>query len=234
MDSVIKPRVTAKFTGSSEDQDEAAAFLGFALLLSLFLMAMILITQFNSFYHSALILFSVILSTVGVLLGLMITGQKFSFIMSGTGIVALAGIVVNNNIVLIDTFQRLRQSGMELHEAIVRTTAQRLRPILLTTITTIFGLLPMALGISVNFFSREVTLANPVSYWWTQMSTAVVWGLSFSTLLTLFLTPCLLMVPSHMKVFFKRQSWGRRRISANDAGPIGELPARPIVEQAAE
>ncbi len=199
----VDPRVSVKFRGASEEQEEAGAFLFVAMLGALFLMAVILLTQFNSFYHAVLILSSVILSTVGVMLGIVITGQKFSIIMTGTGIVALAGIVVNNNIVLIDTFQRMIRDGYEIGDAIVHTAVQRLRPILLTTITTIFGLLPMAFAISVDYFSRSITIGDPTSMWWVQLSTAVCFGLGFSTVLTLFLTPCLLMVPATFKHFFK-------------------------------
>lgn len=198
----LDPRIEVKLRGASEEQDEAADFLGKAMVGALFLMAMILLTQFNSFYHAVLILSSVILSTIGVLLGIIVTGQKFSIIMTGTGIVALAGIVVNNNIVLIDTFQRFIREGFDVAEAIVATSVQRLRPILLTTITTIFGLLPMAFGLSVNYFTREMTYGSPTSMWWVQLSTAVCFGLAFSTTLTLFLTPCLLMAPTKVKSFF--------------------------------
>jgi multidrug efflux pump len=216
----IDPRIDVKFRGASEEQDEAADFLGKAMVGALFLMAMILLTQFNSFYHAVLILSSVILSTVGVLLGIMITGQKFSIIMTGTGIVALAGIVVNNNIVLIDTFQRLIREQFTVAEAIVHTSVQRLRPILLTTITTIFGLLPMAFGLGVNYFTREITLGSPTSQWWVQLSTAVCFGLAFSTFLTLFLTPCLLMAPTKVKTFFAFVftpfKWVYRKFIASD------------------
>ncbi|MGD1934072.1 MAG: efflux RND transporter permease subunit, partial [Candidatus Phaeomarinobacter sp.] len=153
-DANIDPRVNVRFRGADEDQAESAAFLGNAMVAALFLMFIILLTQFNSFYHSVLTLSAVIMSTMGVLLGMVITGQTFSVIMTGTGIVALAGIVVNNNIVLIDTFQGLLARGMDPVEAVLRTAGQRLRPVLLTTITTICGLLPMATQINVGFFDR--------------------------------------------------------------------------------
>ncbi|TNE40336.1 MAG: efflux RND transporter permease subunit [Alphaproteobacteria bacterium] len=198
----LDPRLDIVFRGASEEQAESADFLGKAMIGSLFLMAMILLTQFNSFYHSVIILSSVILSTVGVMLGIIVTGQSFSIIMTGTGIVALAGIVVNNNIVLIDTFQRFMREGFEVEHAIISTASQRLRPILLTTTTTIFGLLPMAFGLSVNYFTREMTLGSPTSMFWVQLSTAVCFGLAFSTVLTLYLTPCLLMAPTKLKIFW--------------------------------
>ena len=198
-DAVIDPRVTWRFRGADENQQESAAFLGNAMIAALFLMFIILLTQFNSFYHSVLTLSAVIMSTMGVLLGMVITGQTFSVIMTGTGIVALAGIVVNNNIVLIDTFQGLLARGMEPIEAALRTAGQRLRPVLLTTITTICGLLPMATQVNVGYFDRSVTVGGPVSVWWVQLSTAIISGLTFATLLTLVVTPVLLAAPTVMR-----------------------------------
>lgn len=200
----IPRTVSYKFRGAAEDSAATAKFLPMAGLASLVLMAIILLTQFNNFYHAFLILSSVVLSTAGVLLGLIVTGQMFSLIMTGTGIVALAGIVVNNNIVLIDTFQRFKRDGYETHSAVVQTAVQRLRPILLTTTTTIFGLLPMALGLSVDFGERLITYGNPSTMQWVQLSSTVVSGLAFSTVLTLFLTPCLLMVPEKMPAFWRK------------------------------
>lgn len=206
----IDPAVTVKFRGANEEQAAAGDFLGKAMLAALFLMFIILLTQFNSFYFSVLTLSTVVLSTVGVLLGMMVTGQTFSIIMTGTGIVALAGIVVNNSIVLIDTYQRLLRDGMDEIEAILRTAGQRLRPILLTTITTMFGLLPMAIQVNVNFFAREITYGGPVAAWWVQLSTAIIFGLGFSTLLTLVLVPVLLVAPSRFKRSFQNRRFLRR------------------------
>ena len=205
----LEPGVMYEFKGANEEQQKAADFLGKALLGALFLMFVILLTQFNSFYHTFLTLSTVVLSTFGVLLGMVITGQTFSVIMTGTGIVALAGIVVNNSIVLIDTYQRLIHEGMTAIEAVLRTAGQRLRPILLTTITTMFGLLPMALEFNVNFFSREVSLGGPVSVWWVQLSTAIIYGLGFSTLLTLVLIPVLLAAPEVLRQRYK--GWSEAR-----------------------
>lgn len=206
----IDPAVTVKFRGANEEQAAAGDFLGKAMLAALFLMFIILLTQFNSFYFSVLTLSTVVLSTVGVLLGMMVTGQTFSIIMTGTGIVALAGIVVNNSIVLIDTYQRLLKDGMDEIEAVLRTAGQRLRPILLTTITTMFGLLPMAIQVNVNFFAREITYGGPVAAWWVQLSTAIIFGLGFSTLLTLVLVPVLLVAPSRFKRSFQERRFLRK------------------------
>lgn len=206
-DANIDPAVRVTFRGANEEQAESASFLGGALIGALFLMFIILLTQFNSFYHSILTLSTVVLSTVGVLIGMVVTGQAFSVIMTGTGIVALAGIVVNNSIVLIDTYQRLREDAMDPVEAVLRTAGQRLRPIMLTTITTMFGLLPMALQINFDFVTREIVLGGPVSVWWVQLSTAIIFGLGFSTLLTLVLVPVLLAAPT----VFRARKAARRR-----------------------
>ncbi|WP_373235885.1 efflux RND transporter permease subunit [Cohaesibacter celericrescens] len=188
--------VLFKFRGADEEQQESMVFLGKAAIGALFIMAIILITQFNSFYQTFLTLSTVVLSVMGVLLGMMITGQKFSVIMTGTGVVALAGIVVNNAIVLIDTYNRFREEGVEVIEAVVKTASQRIRPILLTTITTIAGLIPMATSVNFDFFERVISVGSITAGWWTQLSTAVISGLAFSTLLTLVLIPVLLAFPS--------------------------------------
>jgi multidrug efflux pump len=192
--SGIDPDVAVRFRGENEDQREAEEFLVRAFAVALFLMALILVTQFNSFYQALLILTAVVFSTVGVLLGLLITDQPFGVVMCGIGVIALAGIVVNNNIVLIDTYNIIRRQGVEATRAILLTCSQRLRPVLLTTVTTILGLLPMVLGINVDFLSRSVEIGGPSTQWWTQLATAVAGGLAFATLLTLVMTPCLLLL----------------------------------------
>ena len=179
------------FTGDQEEQAESQDFLMKAFAGALGLMFVILLAQFNSFYNSALVLSAVVMSVAGVLVGMVIMQQPFSIIMTGTGIVALAGIVVNNNIVLIDTYQEFRRQMPEL-EAIVRTAEQRIRPVLLTTITTMAGLAPMMFGISVDFFGGGYTIDAPSALWWKQLSTAVVFGLGSATVLTLVVTPAAL------------------------------------------
>lgn len=206
-----------RYRGSNEDQQESTEFLGGALLVSLFLMGIILITQFNSFYHAFLILSAIVLSTVGALVGMLVRDQAFSVIMSGTGIIALAGIVVNNNIVLVDTYQHLVREGEDPISAIVRTGAQRLRPVMLTTVTTICGILPMAYHLSINFFSRDIDLGSPVGMWWVQLATAIVYGLGFATVLTLLVTPCMIALP-HV--------W-RRMIADKRAGKGGKAASTP-------
>ncbi|MGI1663494.1 efflux RND transporter permease subunit [Palleronia sp. KMU-117] len=183
--------VTWEWTGDQEDQAESQAFLGTAFAGALGLMFIILLAQFNSFYNSVLVLLAVVLSTAGVLIGMLVMDQTFSIIMTGTGIVALAGIVVNNNIVLIDTYQEFSRY-MPRIEAIIRTVEQRIRPVLLTTITTMAGLTPMMLGISFDFLGGGYSIDSPTSLWWKQLATAVVFGLGIATVLTLIVTPAML------------------------------------------
>ena len=192
-------QVNIKFAGTNEDGEESAAFLGRAMLGALFLMFVILLTQFNSFYQAAITLSTVVLSTVGALTGLLITGQVFSVIMSGLGIVSLAGIIVNNSIVLIDTYNRLKDDKVDPIETIIHSAAQRLRPIVLTTATTMIGLTPVALQITIDWFGRSIEFGGLMSAWWVPFSTAVIWGLGFSSLLTLFLIPTLLALPIYIK-----------------------------------
>ena len=195
----LDPRVEWTFRGEDEEQQQAREFLTRAFGVALFVMALILVTQFNRFYSALLILSAVVLSTVGVLIGLLVTRQPFGIVMSGIGVIALAGIVVNNNIVLIDTFDRLRRTVSDPVQAILRTGAQRLRPVVLTTITTICGLMPMVLQVNIDLFSREITTGAPSTQWWTQLATAVAFGLAFATVLTLVVTPCALMVRENFR-----------------------------------
>ncbi|MEL6951976.1 MAG: efflux RND transporter permease subunit [Pseudomonadota bacterium] len=177
--------------GDQEEQQESQEFLSSAFAAALGLMFIILLAQFNSFYNALLVLLAVVLSTTGVLVGMLVMDQTFSIIMTGTGIVALAGIVVNNNIVLIDTYQEYSRYMPRL-EAIVRTAEARIRPVLLTTITTMAGLAPMMFGISLNFAEGGYTIDAPTALWWKQLATAVVFGLGVATVLTLIFTPSLL------------------------------------------
>ena len=192
----IDPRVKVSFKGEDESQKQSQAFLQKAFMIAIFLMGVILLTQFNSFSSAILILFAVIMSTVGVVLGLLITQQPFGIVMSGIGVISLAGIVVNNNIVLIDTFDRLYKKTKDAKEALLMTGAQRLRPVLLTTTTTVLGLMPMALKINIDFVNLEYTYNSPDTQWWVDLSRAIIFGLLFSTLLTLLVTPSALMIKS--------------------------------------
>jgi multidrug efflux pump len=180
-----------EWTGDQEDQAESGAFLMQAFAGALGLMFIILLAQFNSIYNSVLVLLAVVMSTAGVLVGMLVMDQSFSIIMTGTGIVALAGIVVNNNIILIDTYQEYSQF-MPRSEAITRTAEDRIRPVLLTTITTMAGLAPMMFGLSLDFMNGGFSIDSPTALWWKQLATAVVFGLGIATVLTLVFTPAML------------------------------------------
>ena len=210
----LDPRIEVTFKGEDEEQQAAQSFLLKAFAVALFMMAIILVTQFNSFYSALLILSAVVMSTIGVLLGLMITGQPFGIIMTGVGVIALAGIVVNNNIVLIDTFDRLKKTAANHREAILRTGAQRLRPVLLTTVTTVLGLMPMVLQVNIDFVNREIAYGAPSTQWWVGLATAVVFGLTFATILTLVITPCSLMLRSNVLDWLTRRRDRRQSAAA--------------------
>jgi len=209
----IDPRVDVSFEGEDKEQKEAQDFLVKAFGVALFLMAIILVTQFNSFYSAFLILTAVVMSTSGVMIGLLATDQPFGIVMSGIGVIALAGIVVNNNIVLIDTFDRLRETAASPAEAILRTGAQRLRPVLLTTVTTVLGLMPMVLAMNIDFIERSLQLGAPSTQWWRQLSTAIVFGLTFATPLTLLVTPAALMLRERLRARRKERR-ARKQASA--------------------
>ena len=202
----IDPRVSWAFSGSTQDQQEDMQFLEHAMLMALAIMAVILVTQFNSIYQALLILTAVLFSTGGVLLGHLVMGKPFGVIMSSVGVITLAGIVVNNNIVFIDTYNVLRNRGDKPFDAILRTCAIRLRPVLLTTVTTIVGLLPMVFGVNIDLIGRGVSVGAPSSQWWTQLASSVAGGLAFATLLTLLLTPSLLMIQANII-----RQWKERR-----------------------
>ena len=195
--------VTYQFKGSAEEADESTEFLGFAAVLALSLMMVILVAQFNSFYQAILILSAVVMSTAGVLLGLLLTSTPFSVVMTGVGLVALAGIVVNNNIVLIDTFNKYRREhpNESIRSAAYHASRLRFRPVLLTTLTTIVGLLPLANGASIDLIGRAIQIDSQVASFWSAMASAVVNGLAFSTLLTLIVTPVMLVLPKGIRKF---------------------------------
>ncbi|MEL6685238.1 MAG: efflux RND transporter permease subunit, partial [Pseudomonadota bacterium] len=186
-------------------------FLIGAFLAAIGLMFVILLTQFNSFWQAFIVMSAIVFSIAGVLLGLMITGRPFGVVMGGIGVIALAGIVVNNNIVLIDTFNQLKAQGLSSLEAALRTGAQRLRPVVLTSVTTALGLMPMVIGLNINFFTREIVYGAPSTQWWTELSSAIAGGLIFATVLTLLVTPAMLML-------------GERRAKRFETGP-GLVPA---------
>ena len=189
--SPLPASIDWEWTGDQEEQAESGAFLQTAFAGALGLMFIILLAQFNSIYNSILVLLAVVMSTAGSLVGMLVMDQPFSIIMTGTGIVALAGIVVNNNIILIDTYQEYSRY-MPKTEAITRTAEDRIRPVLLTTITTMAGLAPMMFGLSLDFMNGGYSIDSPTALWWKQLATAVVFGLGIATMLTLVFTPSML------------------------------------------
>lgn len=183
-----------KLAGEDEEQAEAGAFLSKAFGAAIFLIFVVLLAQFNRFTSVWLVLSAVIMSTIGVLLGLLIMAQPFGVVMTGIGIIALAGVVVNNNIVLIDTFDSLRREGMPKIEAILETCRERARPVVLTALTAILGVLPIAFGLNLEIMHHETTFGAPSTQWWISLSSAIVFGLAFATILTLVVIPSLLML----------------------------------------
>src|SRR5258707_6956782 len=159
------------------------------------------------------------MSTFGVLLGLMIMGQPFGVVMTGIGVIANAGVIVNNTIVLIDTYARLRREGVAAYDAILQTCRERARRFVLTAVTAILGVLPIAFGMNVEFLAREITIGAPATQWWISLSTAIVFGLGFATVLTLIVTPAALMAIENMRTWRLRQSakW-RARLSRPATG----------------
>jgi multidrug efflux pump len=203
-----------KLAGEDQEQAEAMAFLAQAFVAAIFLIFAVLLAQFNSFTSVGLVLSAVLMSTIGVFLGLMIMGQPFSVVMTGIGVIALAGVVVNNNIVLIDTYDSLRREGKPKIEAILQTCRERARPVVLTAMTAILGVLPIAFGLNVELLHQEVTIGAPSTQWWIALSSAIVYGLAFATVLTLVIIPSLLMLVTradHPKPWFwqreKRRAW---------------------------
>ena len=201
----LGPNVTFRLKGEDEERAKAGAFLMKAFGTALFLIFAILLAQFNKFTSVALVLTAIVLSTIGVLLGLMIMGQPFGVVMTGIGIIANAGVIVNNNIVLIDTYDRLRREGVNAYDAILETCRERARPVVLTAVTAILGVLPIAFGMNIEFMTREITIGAPATQWWISLSTAIVFGLGFATVLTLIVTPAALMAIANMAEWRERR-----------------------------
>jgi multidrug efflux pump len=221
-----------KLAGSNKDSAEASSFLSKAFGAAIFLIFLVLLAQFNKFTSVLLVLSCVIMATIGVFLGLMMTGQAFGIVMSGIGVIALAGVVVNNNIVLIDTYDRLREEGWDKTEAVLQTCRERARPVVLTAVSAILGVLPIAFGLGLEIFHHETTINAPSTQWWISLSSAIVFGLSFATLLTLVVTPAMLMVFTRAKRKPGQRGWlgrlfRRREAASNDdvagADAVGAL-----------
>ena len=193
--------VDVSFAGENEDMAETGAFLSQAFSLSLLLMLIVLMVQFNSAWQAFVTMSAILLSTGGVMLGLWATAQPFGIVMSGLGVIALAGIVVNNNIVLIDTFNEYRARGYGAKDAAFRAGLVRFRPVLLTAVTTILGLLPMVFQLTIKITERDILVGAPSSQWWTQLSSTIAGGLAFATILTLVATPAMLVIGDRLGRF---------------------------------
>ena len=185
---------TFKMAGSSQESEDASAFLMKAFGAAVFLIFVVLLAQFNKFTSVFLVLMTVVMATIGVFLGLLITGQSLVIVMTGIGIIALAGVVVNNNIVLIDTYDRLRHEGWNKMDAVLQTCRERARPVVLTALAAILGVMPIAFGLGLELFHHETTINAPSTQWWIALSSAIVYGLAFATVLTLVVTPSALMI----------------------------------------
>ncbi|MGH7577435.1 MAG: efflux RND transporter permease subunit [Longimicrobiales bacterium] len=227
----LPPGYTMRYTGEQEDQQEAMAFLSSAFLIALMLIALILTSQFNSVLKPLIIMSSVIMSTVGVLLGWVVFQMPFGIIMTGVGVISLAGIVVNNSIVLIDYIDLLqKRDGLPRDEALILAGQTRFRPVILTAITTVFGLVPLAIGFNIDFAGLYTSL-NPNIFWggeqaawWAPMAIAVIAGLTFATVLTLIVAPVLYSVVDDMGQFFRRNLMATARADQAAVSPEG-LPA---------
>ncbi|WP_421723462.1 efflux RND transporter permease subunit [Bauldia sp.] len=204
------------FGGETQEQEDAAQFLTSAFIIAIVLMFAILVLQFNSFYQPLVVFTAIIFSIAGVLLGLLVTGRPFGVVMGGIGVIALAGVVVNDNIVLIDTYNRLRAAGESVRGAALRTGVQRLRPVVLTSVTTILGLMPMVLALTVNFYDREIVYGAPSTQWWTELSSAITGGLAVATVLTLVVTPALLVLGERF-----------RRTKPTETDSVARQPSHP-------
>ena len=215
-ESGLPEGIRMRVAGEDEDRREAAAFLSQAFGIAIFLMALILVTQFNSLYQAGLVLSAIVLSSAGVLLGLLVRGEPFSVVMSGVGMIALAGVVVNNNIVLIDTFNEYRRAGDDPAAAAVRAGTVRLRPVVLTAATTVLGLLPMVFELNLDILHRQIEVGSPSTQWWVQMATSIAGGLTFATLLTLVVTPALLVAGE--RVLGRLRRGGEPSALAEDVG----------------
>jgi multidrug efflux pump subunit AcrB len=227
-ESSLPPGYALSYTGQQEDQEESQAFLFGAFLMALMLIALILVSQFDSVFRPVIILSSVLLSTIGVLLGLLVFRMPFGVIMTGVGVISLAGVVVNNAIVLVDYIGILRKrDGLGEHESLVVGGLTRFRPVMLTAITTVMGLTPLAIGLNFDFkglFTRlnpNIFWGGEQAAWWGPMAIAVIAGLTFATFLTLVIVPVMHSLTDDMAAFLRRNL---RRQEAEPA-EAGEAPA---------
>lgn len=197
-----------EFTGQSQEQDEASAFLGKAFLIAILMIFLILVIQFDSLNQPLIIMSAVIISLVGVFLGLIVYTMPFGIIMTGIGVISLAGVVVNNNIVLIDYTNQLRKRGASREEAVITAGLTRFRPVTLTAITTILGLIPLSFGYGFDLYTFSFSTGSESADFWKSMGIAVIFGLAFATFLTLVLVPVIYTTIEEtrdtLKAFFSR------------------------------
>ncbi|MGB3390008.1 MAG: efflux RND transporter permease subunit [Pseudaminobacter sp.] len=226
MQKMELPGIRWKLAGEDEESKAASDFLGKAFGAAIFLIFIVLLAQFNKFSSVLMVLSCVVMSTIGVFLGLLISGQPFGIVMSGIGVIALAGVVVNNNIVLIDTYDRLREEGWDKLEAVLQTCRERARPVVLTALSAIFGVLPIAFGLGLEIFHHETTINAPSTQWWISLSSAIVSGLSFATILTLVVTPAMLMVFTRGKER-RAGTFLRRLFRRGDKSEAAEATSEP-------
>jgi multidrug efflux pump len=212
-DTGIDPSVSIEFKGEEEDRAESANFLTLAAVATMFLITLILLLQFNSFFSVFLVLSAVVMSSIGVMFGLLILQQPFGIVMTGIGIIALAGIIVNNNIVLIDTYDHLKKTAKSRREALLVTGVQRLRPVILTKLTTVLGLLPLVFHMTIDFTARDITFDAPSTQWWAPLAAAITFGVLFASPLTLLFTPCALELQGRF------YDWLARRRAVRQIGP---------------
>jgi multidrug efflux pump len=213
-----------EYAGEKETEDESRAFLGKAFGIALLLVTLVLVIQFNSMMIPLIIMTTVILSLIGALIGLLICDLPFGIIMTGIGVISLAGVVVNNAIVLLAYARQLQQRGMDLISAAAEAGVTRLRPVLLTAVTTVIGLIPMAVGISYNFHDFSWATKSESAQWWRNMAVVVIFGLSFATILTLVVVPSLYVMLNRLSHFmgFKRAEdmQPMRKPEIADSNPI--------------
>jgi CzcA family heavy metal efflux pump len=207
---------TYQFTGEQEEQREASEFLTKAFVSALFLIFIVLVTQFNSITTPFIILTAVILSLGGVMVGLLVTGTAFGVIMTGVGVLSLAGVVVNNAIVLIDYYEQLKTEGMAAYDAIIEAGLTRFRPVILTAITTILGLVPMATGVSFDFMNFRLDTGSETSQWWGPMAVAVIFGLAIATILTLVVVPVLCSLQESHTIRLKARKTKKALVEATN------------------
>ena len=198
-----------KFGGDAEEQKEVVSFLATAFTTALIIMMLLFLMQFNSLGKSLIVLFSIFLSIFGVFIALLISGLPFGIIMCGIAVIALAGIVVDSSILFIETFKDLEERNLEIKEALLKSAVLRLKPILLASITTVAGMVPMIFSLTIDFINRDITVGAPSSAMWKPLATSIAGGLTFVVILTLFITPSIILLEETIKLKIKGANYGK-------------------------